>query len=139
MGERSVKRIGQPRTSGNEVPFAQRAQDMPIKRSLAAKISIEVLRNKYPSPKPAWNSGRTLADYCVGGALCRELCAELGYPESKPPLFPNDELLAKALCLCNNNLPKREALTLARKINLRNEKESYEDAWAALEEGLEYG
>src|SRR5262249_41886125 len=104
-----------------------------------ARISIELLRKKYPNPKPAWNSDRTLADYCVGGALCRELCAELGYSESSPRLFPNDELLAEALCLCNNNLPKREALTLARRINQKNEEESFEDSWSALEEALDYG
>lgn len=112
---------------------------MPIKRSLSARINIEVLRNKYPSPKAAYNQGRTLPDYCVGGALCLELCTELGYLKTKPPLFPNEELLAKALCLCNNNLPKREALALARKITLSNEEESFEDAWSALEEALDYG
>jgi hypothetical protein len=75
----------------------------------------------------------------VGGALCGELCVELGYAISQPPLFPNDDLLARALCLCNNNLPKRQALSLAREINQKNEEGSFEDAWWALDEALSYG
>lgn len=112
---------------------------MPIKRSLAMRISIEVLRKKYPDPKAAWNSGRSRSDYCVGGALCGELCVELGYAMSDPPLFPNDDLLAEAMCLCNNNLPKRQALAFAREISQKNEAGLFEDAWSALEESLDYG
>jgi hypothetical protein len=50
---------------------------MPIKRSLMARVGIEVLRNKYPHPKPSHTEGRSLSDYSIGGALCRELCVEL--------------------------------------------------------------
>src|SRR5713226_4486071 len=112
---------------------------MPITRSLAARVGIAVLRKKYPDPKPAWNSGRSQTDYCVGGALCGELCVELGYAISEPPLFPSDDLLAAAMCRCNNNLPKRQALTLAREVNQKNEEALFEDAWSALEEALGYG
>lgn len=112
---------------------------MPVKRSLGTRVGIEVLRNKYPHPKPAWNSGRSHTDYCVGGALCAEICVELGYAISEPPLFPGDDLLAEALCLCNNNLPKRQARAFACEVSQKNEEGSFEDAWSALEQALEYG
>jgi len=112
---------------------------MPIKRSLAARVGIDILRKKYRAPKPAWNSGRSQSDYCVGGALCGELCVELGYPIADPPLFPSEDLLAEAMCVCNNNLPKRQALVFAREVSQKNDRGFFEDAWAALEEALSYG
>src|SRR5262249_12174874 len=95
--------------------------NMPIKHSLAARVGIEMLRNRFPAPKPAWNSGRSESDYSVGGALCGELCVELGYATGDPPLFPGDDLLAEAMCQSNNNLPKQEALAFAHEVNQKNE------------------
>jgi hypothetical protein len=43
------------------------------------------------------------------------------------------------MCLCNNNLPKRQALALAREVNQKNEEGLFEAAWAALEESLNHG
>ena len=112
---------------------------MPIKRSLLARVSVEVLRKKYPHPKPSYTEGRSLSDYSVGGALCGELCLELGYRDSKPPLFPGEELVAKAMCLCNNNLSKEQAVAFAREVVEKNDEGSFEDAWSALEEALNCG
>jgi hypothetical protein len=68
-----------------------------------------------------------------------ELCVELGYAISEPPLFPNDDLLAEAMCRCNNNLSKRQVLALAREVNQKNKEGLFDEAWSALEESLEYG
>jgi hypothetical protein len=75
----------------------------------------------------------------VGGAFCSELCVELGYAKGEFLPFPIEELIAAALCLCNNNLAKHQALSLAREINQRNEEGQFEDAWATLEDALKYG
>src|SRR5579862_5244765 len=111
---------------------------MPIKRSLATRVGIDVLRKKYPTPKPAWTEGRTRSDYSVGGALCSELCVELGYAKGEFLPFPINELVAEALCLCNNNLPKHQALSFAREINQRSDEGQFEDAWSAMENAFDY-
>jgi hypothetical protein len=130
-----------PYSSNKNAPFVQglhKEPKVPLKKSLAARVSVEVLRKKYPSPKPAYTGQLSSRDYCVGGALCGELCLELGYPDSDPPLFPGAELIAEALCLCNSNLSRRQSLAFAHDVNQKNEEGSFEDAWSALEEALNY-
>jgi CheY-like chemotaxis protein len=68
-------------------------------------VSGEILRKKYPHPKPAWSEGRSLSDYCVGGALCGELSAEQTAAAFRPDVV-----------LLDIGLPKMNGYEVARQI-----------------------
>lgn len=89
------------------------------------KLSVNAIKKKYPNPKANWSDWD---DYCVGGAFCKYLGHEAGFPL---PGFLRDQIMQ-----VNKKLPTNTAYKYARGIIRNNDRGNFKRAWDILREAL---
>ena len=109
------------------------------------KINAAAVQKRFPSPITFMNSSILRNDqYCVGGAFCL-FVNNLEGKEVMPIqfltalTFPAHQFLAAYLSHVNPNLKEGEALVFATAITLSNDYTNFDDAWAHLDEALNFG
>lgn len=106
--------------------------------------TLDEIREQFPNPRTAYKTqGETLSpkDYCVGGALCQFLKANLGIPGvDHTPGFPTEDKLTDVLYDAFGPrvfVSWMEAHDFAREIISYNDDEYFEEAWLIVQEILE--
>jgi hypothetical protein len=101
-------------------------------------ITMDEIRAKYPTPHraggihfPEDGSYPEGDSYCVGGALCRLIGINRGFP------FIHE--IKAALRLCNEHLTNEEAYKFANEIAKLNDSGFFSLAWLVLREALTFG
>ena len=106
--------------------------------------TIDEIRDQFPNPRTAYKKEEeTLSskDYCIGGALCQFLKADLGFPGvDHTPGFPSEDKLTDVLYDAFG--PKvftswMHAHGFAIDIIGYNDNEYFEEAWTLVQKILE--
>lgn len=110
-------------------------------------ITMEQIRNAYPSPKRAQDNLQGVYEYCVGGAACQMIhmaLASIDLGRQSPSGFPEADVLAEFLEAANPLLNLATAgvsgvhMSLATEITHANDRGDFAEAWRLLDVALTY-